>query len=355
MMINSANSVRDLCDEFNFGTTPRYILGRTPYAADIIKNCKPHAVVDDFTNESHFWGIPVIKLDEIDVNGIVVSAVIDGRPVTATRILKNKGVRYVDYFSFKKHAPYTLREPTHVSSSDFSADYRINKKKYDAIYQLLADETSKETFSRLVKFRLSEDLTQMEYFTFRPTDIYFESFVNFQAEGTVFVDVGCFDGSNVIDFIKLCPHYRSVHLFEPEPKQMEQIKQRLGNFRNIEYHQYGASNHAGTLRFTSSGIWSHMDDAGETEVKIDTIDALVNKKISFMKMDIEGHECAALEGARQHIVNDHPSLAICAYHLVDDFWKIPELVLSFRPDYHVYMRHYTEGVLETVFYFVPAN
>ncbi|CZU90928.1 FkbM family methyltransferase [Enterobacter ludwigii] len=98
-----------------------------------------------------------------------------------------------------------------------------------------------------------------------------------------------------------------------------------------------------------------MDDAGETEVKINTIDALVNEKITFMKMDIEGHECSALEGARQHIINDHPSLAICAYHLVDDFWKIPELVLSFRPDYHVYMRHYTEGVLETVFYFVPVH
>ena len=72
-------------------------------------------------------------------------------------------------------------------------------------------------------------------------------------------------------------------------------------------------------------------------------------------MDVEGHEYAALEGAQQHIINDHPALAICAYHLIDDFWKLPELVLSYRSDYKIYMRHYTEGILETVYYFIPQK
>lgn len=354
MPLKSADSIRALCDEFNNGDTPRYIFGRTLYAADIIKNCQPNGIIDDYTVDSHFHGIPVIKLADVPTGAIVVSAIVDGRPVSVSRLLENYGYRNVDYFSYKKNSPFDLREPSHVSSADFSRDYLHNKHKYDAIYSILADDISRETFSRLVKFRLNEDLNQMEYFTFRPHDIYFEPFINVSKEGGVFVDVGCFDGGNVIDFVSKCPRYGSVHVFEPEPSQMEVIKERLHGINNINYYQCGASNREGTLRFTSSGIWSHLDDKGEIEVKINTIDALVDERISFMKMDIEGHEYYALEGARQHILDDHPALAICAYHLVDDFWKLPELVLSVRKDYKVFMRHYTEGVLETVYYFVPV-
>ncbi|WP_425281358.1 FkbM family methyltransferase [Pectobacterium odoriferum] len=70
-------------------------------------------------------------------------------------------------------------------------------------------------------------------------------------------------------------------------------------------------------------------------------------------MDIEGYEINALKGAKETILRFHPKLAICAYHKVDDFFTIPELVLSYRNDYKVYMRHYTEGLLETVYYFIP--
>jgi len=348
-------SLRALCNEFNNGDSPRYIFGRTIYAADIIKNYQPDGVIDDYTSESHYHGIPIIKLIDVPDKAIVVSAIVDGRPVTVNRLLEKSGLRCIDYFSFKKYAPYKLREPNHVSSADFSIDYCANEEKYTAILQVLADEVSKETFSRLVNFRLNEDLSQMSYFTYRPNDIYFEPFVISNEDDLVFVDVGCFDGGNVIDFIKNYPSYRSVHVVEPEPVQMAKIKERLHGFANINYHQYGASNHKGVTRFTSSGIWSHMDDKGDIKVKVNTIDALIDERISFIKMDIEGHEYSALEGARQHIIDDHPALAICAYHLVDDFWKLPELVLSFRQDYKIYMRHYTEGVLETVYYFVPVK
>ena len=48
-------------------------------------------------------------------------------------------------------------------------------------------------------------------------------------------------------------------------------------------------------------------------------------------------------------------LAIAVYHDIVDFWRIPEYVLSLRPNYQIYLRHYTEGWSETVMYFVPNN
>jgi len=44
---------------------------------------------------------------------------------------------------------------------------------------------------------------------------------------------------------------------------------------------------------------------------------------------------------------------VCAYHKPDDLWKISEQVLSINKSYKVYLRHYTEGITETVLYFLP--
>ncbi len=72
-------------------------------------------------------------------------------------------------------------------------------------------------------------------------------------------------------------------------------------------------------------------------------------------MDIEGAEYDALRGAEQTISEHHPRLAISVYHRVDDLRRIPELVLSYRSDYDLFLRHYTEGVTETVMFFIPRK
>jgi len=51
----------------------------------------------------------------------------------------------------------------------------------------------------------------------------------------------------------------------------------------------------------------------------------------------------------------NPKMAISAYHQKDDFWKIPEKILNIRSDYDIYLRHYTEGIVETVMFFIPRK
>lgn len=72
-------------------------------------------------------------------------------------------------------------------------------------------------------------------------------------------------------------------------------------------------------------------------------------------MDIEGAENEAIEGAKKTIMRCHPVLAISVYHKADDLWKIPNQVLEIRNDYKIYLRHYTEGIAETVMFFVPKD
>ena len=76
---------------------------------------------------------------------------------------------------------------------------------------------------------------------------------------------------------------------------------------------------------------------------------------SFIKMDIEGAEGAALEGARRLIARHRPILAICLYHRQSDLWRIPLLIESICPGYRHYLRaHETDG-WQTVGYAVPPE
>ena len=74
-------------------------------------------------------------------------------------------------------------------------------------------------------------------------------------------------------------------------------------------------------------------------------DVLKGERVTFIKMDIEGSELAALKGAAN-------TLAICIYHSPQDMLKIPIYIKSLVPEYKIYIRHYTDMMLETVCYAV---
>lgn len=58
----------------------------------------------------------------------------------------------------------------------------------------------------------------------------------------------------------------------------------------------------------------------------DTLDNMINEKVNFIKIDIEGCECEALLGAKQLIKNsDKLRCAICAYHRDNDEMYIDEI------------------------------
>ncbi len=90
------------------------------------------------------------------------------------------------------------------------------------------------------------------------------------------------------------------------------------------------------------------------QTKTITIDDFVShsdiKRIDFIKMDIEGAEPYALEGAIETIKKFKPKLAIAIYHSWEDFVNIPIWILDLNLGYEIYMDHYTIHAEETVVY-----
>ena len=74
------------------------------------------------------------------------------------------------------------------------------------------------------------------------------------------------------------------------------------------------------------------------------------EKIDFIKMDIEGCELKALQGAVNTLKKYKPKLAIASYHKYDDYYEIPKFLNELNIGYKFYFANYTLGFTDTIIY-----
>ena len=94
----------------------------------------------------------------------------------------------------------------------------------------------------------------------------------------------------------------------------------------------------------------------EIFIDVDSIDnVLAGRSATDIKMDIEGSELRAIEGAKNTIRHYKPKLAIFVYHKPEDIFEIPLKILELDSGYKLYLRHYSYVDTETVLYAVNEN
>lgn len=126
----------------------------------------------------------------------------------------------------------------------------------------------------------------------------------------------------------------------------------LSKKADINIINKGLWKHSDELSFCSNGELSRID-ANDTVNRISVValdEVLINKRISFIKMDIEGSEFEALLGTENIIRTQKPKLAISIYHKDEDVWNLPLLLMQFNADYRFYLRHYSLCEYDTVLY-----
>lgn len=103
---------------------------------------------------------------------------------------------------------------------------------------------------------------------------------------------------------------------------------------------------------TSVGATPRSPDA--KAIRTVNIDHLLERgelnHVNFIKMDIEGAELPALQGAEATLRRFRPKLAISVYHRLSDFWQIPQYLDSLGLGYKFYLRHFTIHAEETVLF-----
>jgi FkbM family methyltransferase len=344
---------RCLCRAFlHTAPSKRFILGRNVYSDAVAQVMEVAGIVDDYCDAESANGHKIFRMDGLPKDAFVLAAA-GGRPLTVRQKLADRGLRQLDYFSFYKWSGLDL--PQAVFNEDFNVCFEANRDQVDWLYHQLADQESRDTLLHLLRFRASYDIDFLSDFSDKQKEQYFEDFLDLKNSVPVFFDVGGFDGETTAGFVNRVPDYRAAYVFEPEPGNAERCRERLAGLSNVSILPFGASERSASLRFSTNGSASHLCEVGELHVEVRRLDEFIDFVPTFMKMDIEGAELSALQGASEIISVHRPTMAICVYHRPSHFWEIPKKILSIRSDYRVYIRHYTESIYETVMYFVPSS
>ena len=149
--------------------------------------------------------------------------------------------------------------------------------------------------------------------------------------GTDTIDVGVYRGVYSYEMAK---YSKIVHAFEPNPIIFKDIKLNLSKIiKNISFYGYALSDHENTsilkvpIRnknfdrnnyeeyFQMGKATIHkenkMEDIETFEVKSKKLDSFsFSNKISFIKVDVEGHELAVIRGAENTIKKNKPILLV---------------------------------------------
>lgn len=338
----------------NDSAIKRFAFGRNEQSIDLNRKIDLDGFIDDFADDRTYDGKPVFKVEHVlsDPNAIVVNCISSVVPRKAQGRFSDADFKnilnYCDIYRIHSH----ISLPDYVT--EMREDFATNNSMWQNVFSALTDTASKQILNDIISFRLTGDFTYLNRYDFRPSDQYFEAFL--ECKNEVFVDAGGFTGDTTEEFCKQYPDYRNVHLIEPSAENLQQAKERLLNHKHINFIEKGVSDKVEQLWFTSdSGSAASVSDEGNIIIDVEPMDELISETVSFIKMDLEGWELKALAGARHHILNDHPKLAIAVYHKASDFWEIYNFIMNIRSDYTIYLRHYTEGWSETIMYFLPQQ
>ena len=112
----------------------------------------------------------------------------------------------------------------------------------------------------------------------------------------------------------------------------------------------------GNIRLYRMGIWSDDMDLpfdgslgrgsgirkdGSEMLAVTKIDTLYKRRrLTYLKMDVEGCERQAIIGGIQTLQRDRPKLNIAVYHRSEDIFSIPLLIHDILPGHRLYLRQH---------------
>lgn len=237
-------------------------------------------------------------------------------------------------------------------------DLLRNVEHYDWLYGKLADGTSKKVFTNLMQFRLIPAMLFIEEAYDGVNRQYFDPSIITCDENEIFVDCGGFIGDTTEGYIQQFGDYKKIYVYEPSSDNIGACRKNLGKYRDVIVKECGVGEKNASMTMDTSNSSSSFVNAapGQGLAKVVSLDGDIREKATFIKMDIEGFEIPAIIGAKGHIKNDFPKLAVCTYHTISDMWEVPRLIDAINPNYQFYIRHYCKTQnWETVLYAVPPR
>ena len=324
---------------------PVIVFGAGMFADYLSRDLEKHGVeisgyaVDEkyFKPGQAFRGRPVFNFDELVTEPEKYVFILGmGQKLGEGKDLSLK--RIDAFFHDKRIIKYFVAFPTEEIPKEYVLE---NFSGFEETYNLLEDELSKKTMIAYLKTHITGNsenvrdvLTPDEYFN----DL---TFGKFSTEAG-YIDCGAYTGDTIEDYIKFTGgRYSKIFAFEPEKKNFEYLKKMIQekHYENVILFNCGAWDKKDKLYFQSCDSGSNISDEGTDVIEVDSIDNTVgDNPIGLIKMDVEGAELKALQGAVKIIEKYKPVIAMSAYHRKEDLIAIPQFLKKFYTDAAFYLR-----------------
>lgn len=226
------------------------------------------------------------------------------------------------------------------------------------LWDRLADDASREVLAEQLRWRTTlapEVLGPPDPFA----ELYIAPGIVSLTPGAVLADCGAFTGDTIQKLVRAGGwDFRAAHLFEPDLTNRTALEQLIATWRpsrraRTHVHGVGLSDRVGMQSFSMTGsVAATFDPTSADAVPVTTLDRVFGHETpSYVKMDIEGAELRALDGAARILARSATTWAIMTYHRPTDLWEIPLRLLE-TGDHDVYLRRHAEDCWEICAYAV---
>lgn len=325
------------------------------------KNCGKPVVLYGMGNGAD------MVFDVLDGIGVTVSDVfasdgfVRGHSFHGFRVLKYADIceKYGDFLilmTFAVHDKLTMDRIKQMSEEHellsptvpvagkglFTLDYiKENEALFDRAFDLLADEKSRFDYLSVLNFKISGKVKYLFDCQSEKEELYSTVFP--LTENEIIVDLGAYDGDTIREFTAVTSgKYEKIYAFEPDEKNFRKLQRKTEGMPGISLYNIGAWDCEQTMYFSKKAGRNSCTSDGTDGIPVffNCVDNVVGDRVTFIKMDIEGAESKAIDGAAQTIKKYKPKLYVCAYHRNEDAFALPLKINSIRNDYKIYYRHH---------------
>ncbi len=332
---------RDIYEELKGSALPVVIYGMGNGADKIIDefakrniNISGITASDDFVRGQSFRGFTVRKLSELEKQYgrlVIITAFGTSIPLVMDRIFRLS----------ERHMVLAADAPVYGSniwSMDF---YNENRRDIERAYDLFADQTSRDVFEKLINYKLSGKLSYLRS-AYSSKEQVFDEILKL-SEHESYLDLGAYRGDTIDELLHYTGgSYEHITALEPDRKTFAKLKTHVEGMNNIRLFRMGIWSEDTDLPFDASlGRGSGIRQGGSEMLAVTKIDTLYSRRrLTYLKMDVEGCERHAIIGGVNTLRRDKPAFNIAVYHRSEDIFSIPLLIDSIVPGYRLYLRQH---------------
>lgn len=319
---------------------PVYIYGMGNGGEKVLGWCADYGIdvsgvfaSDDFVRGQSFCGYKVKTLSEVESecgDFIILLAFGTALPEIMSRI---------EDFE-KRHILLAPEVPVIAGKHFDKSDFMDRFDEAARVYDMLADDISRETFVKLTAYKITGRLGYLREIFTSPEK---SGGLLDLGDSEIYCDLGAYNGDTVVEFVKsVNGRYRSIYALEPEKRNFQKCVKNCISLDNIEFHNAAAWSVDGEMSFENgSGRQAKVSGSGRGKICARSLDSvLAGRECTYVKYDVEGADIPALKGSENTVKRYSPKLCCALYHRCYDYIEIPLYINKMNSGYRFYMRQY---------------